>query len=61
MIKKINKVDENEIVSSMLSDYFQLDSVNLTQLYKTWSQDKYFASIGPHLPGLRILRQDPWE
>ncbi|CAI2371170.1 unnamed protein product [Moneuplotes crassus] len=53
--------DEDDQVHSLLLDYFQMNEVNLEDLYTTWSNDKHFASIGPCIPGLRILRQDPWE
>ena len=55
------KVNHTKAIQEMLNDYFQLDDVDLVELYKEWSADKYFASIGPYLPGLRILQQDPWE
>mmetsp|Transcript_25445 Transcript_25445/g.22610 ORF Transcript_25445/g.22610 Transcript_25445/m.22610 type:complete len:389 (+) Transcript_25445:37-1203(+) len=60
-LKLGKKIVVDQQVQDLLFDYFQLDSVDLGSLYKTWSKDKYFASIGPCLPGLRILRQDPWE
>src|SRR4051812_12911863 len=54
--------DEEAIkVHDILWDYFQLD-VSLQDLYKDWSQaDPNFAKKAPHLRGIRMLRQDPWE
>lgn len=45
-----------------LNDYFQLD-VDLVKLYETWSEmDPIFKStVRERFPGIRILRQDPWE
>ena len=48
-------------VQALLYEYFQLSTVNLEELYTVWSKDKYFRSICPCIPGLRILQQDPWE
>ncbi|KAG8217839.1 DNA glycosylase [Butyriboletus roseoflavus] len=44
-----------------LKDYFQLD-VDLVQLYDKWSErDPVFRNVRPRFPGIRMLRQDPWE
>ncbi|KAF8557274.1 DNA glycosylase [Imleria badia] len=44
-----------------LTDYFQLD-VDLVQLYDAWSQrDPVFRNVRSRFPGIRMLRQDPWE
>ncbi|KAF9469159.1 DNA glycosylase [Collybia nuda] len=44
-----------------LNDYFQLH-IDLVALYSTWStRDPVFAAIQSRFPGIRILRQDPWE
>ncbi|KAG8725710.1 8-oxoguanine glycosylase ogg1, partial [Ceratobasidium sp. 428] len=44
-----------------LWDYFQLD-VDLEKLYNQWSEsDPIFKRVAPRFPGIRILRQDPWE
>jgi N-glycosylase/DNA lyase len=48
-------------VQSLLNSYFQLNDTDLEELYKEWSKDAYFSTLGPYLPGVRILRQDPWE
>lgn len=46
---------------SLLRDYFNL-SINLTSLYKTWSDaDPNFLKKSASFGGIRILRQDPWE
>jgi len=57
------KASENDThnVEALLHDYFQFQDIDLEDLYKVWSKDKYFASIGKYLPGLRILRQNTWE
>ncbi|KAH0827059.1 DNA glycosylase [Lanmaoa asiatica] len=44
-----------------LKDYFQLD-VDLVKLYDEWSErDCVFRNVRPRFPGIRMLRQDPWE
>ena len=44
-----------------LKDYFQLD-VDLVKLYDEWSErDPVFRNVRPRFPGVRMLRQDPWE
>ena len=44
-----------------LNDYFQLD-VDLVKLYDVWSErDPVFRNVRPRFPGIRMLRQDPWE
>lgn len=44
-----------------LSDYFQLH-IDLAALYSAWStRDPVFAALQSRFPGIRILRQDPWE
>jgi N-glycosylase/DNA lyase len=44
-----------------LRDYFQLD-IDLVKLYEEWSaKDPVFRGIAPRFPGIRMLRQDPWE
>ncbi|RPB22372.1 hypothetical protein L211DRAFT_746788, partial [Terfezia boudieri ATCC MYA-4762] len=52
---------EEDDTESTLRDYFNL-SVDLTKLYKTWSeQDPVFMKKAPNFMGVRMLRQDPWE
>ena len=51
-------------VREQLLDYFSLrEGVPLlSELYRQWGQkDPHFAALSTHLPGLRILRQDPVE
>lgn len=44
-----------------LKDYFQLD-VDLVELYDEWSErDPVFRNVQSRFPGIRMLRQDPWE
>lgn len=44
-----------------LKDYFQLD-VDLVKLYDEWSErDPVFRNVRSRFPGIRMLRQDPWE
>lgn len=44
-----------------IKDYFQLD-VDLSQLYDQWATaDPVFRRFRHRFPGVRILRQDPWE
>ena len=51
-------------VSSLLatlSDYFHL-TTSMTPLVTSWSSgDPRFAAVASALPGMRILRQPPWE
>lgn len=56
-----SKVDHKLEVERILRDYLQLDYITLIPLYKKWNKDAYFSNIGPYLPGVRILKQDPWE
>ncbi|KZT60458.1 DNA glycosylase [Calocera cornea HHB12733] len=43
-----------------LRDYFQL-AIDLPTLYADWARaDAAFARLAPSLPGIRLLRQDPW-
>lgn len=45
----------------LLRDYFNL-SIDLTKLYKTWSElDPVFMEKAPKFLGVRILWQGPWE
>lgn len=44
-----------------LKDYFQLD-IDLVELYDEWSErDPVFRNVRTRFPGIRMLRQDPWE
>lgn len=44
-----------------IRDYFQLD-IDLVHLYDQWTaRDTTFAQFRGRFPGIRILRQDPWE
>ena len=44
-----------------IMDYFQLD-VDLAQLYDQWgTADPVFRRFRHRFPGVRVLRQDPWE
>lgn len=48
-------------IEVMLRDYFQL-SHSLEKLYAIWSNAcPRMALICSHLPGVRVVRQDPWE
>jgi len=52
------------VLDEKLQDYFSLRAgvPPLSELYQQWSEkDPHFAALGAHLPGLRILRQDPVE
>ncbi len=52
---------ENELpIRSMLREYFRLD-FDLTGHYKVWSKDRVFKELSVDYPGLRLLRQDPYE
>lgn len=60
-LNPISNSDETENVAKFLHSYFQLD-FNMTTLYSQWangcSRMKVITEI---LPGVRIIRQDPWE
>ncbi|KAI5798798.1 DNA glycosylase [Geopyxis carbonaria] len=46
---------------ALVRDYLSL-SINLSSLYKDWSQrDLNFSRKAPSFAGVRMLRQDPWE
>ncbi|KAJ1991624.1 8-oxoguanine glycosylase ogg1 [Dimargaris cristalligena] len=46
---------------SLLSDYFQLH-INLNDCYQRWSElDPNFQTKALRFPGVRVLRQDPFE
>ncbi|WIA29588.1 hypothetical protein OEZ86_012079 [Tetradesmus obliquus] len=51
-----------EADAAALREYFNLDAADLAVLYSEWcSRDARFAAVSPHLPGARMLRQDPVE
>ncbi|KAL4888364.1 DNA glycosylase [Aspergillus ambiguus] len=53
--------DEDRMIVTLLSHYFNLAS-NLTALYEQWSShDANFRNKAPQFTGVRILRQDAWE
>ncbi|KAG6329284.1 hypothetical protein ID866_9804 [Astraeus odoratus] len=57
---EVNAAREAETLT-WIKDYFQLD-VDLLQLYNDWSErDPVFRNLQSRFPGIRILRQDPWE
>lgn len=46
---------------TMILDYFRADD-DLNEIYTDCSKnDPYVASLAERCPGLRLLRQDPWE
>lgn len=55
-------VDHGDVEDeTLLRDYFQLD-IDLVRLYKQWAAvDPTFEAVAKRLPGIRILRQDPFE
>jgi len=44
----------------LLKDYFRLDD-DLNNIYKQITQDQRVSEMVAKYPGLRLLRQDPWE
>jgi N-glycosylase/DNA lyase len=46
-----------------LKEYLQVPQIDVEILYKDWAErdPKYFLPISKNLPGVRCLRQDPWE
>ncbi len=53
-------VDAQEVGAS-LSRFFQLE-YSLTDLYRQWIEKcDRMRVIAQHLPGVRVIRQDPWE
>lgn len=49
-----------DAISSELRDYFSLD-VDLHEVYSALSKDSYLQEAINRYPGMRVLRQDPWE
>lgn len=62
--KGVSDASGDAVTRAFINDYFHLD-VGLEELYKGWvAADKAFGRPGgPFLsfPGIRMLRQDPWE
>ena len=55
-----NNNDEEELRRALL-DYFQLET-SLPELYEEWSLNcPRLAVIAKCIPGVRIIKQDPWE
>lgn len=53
--------NETEVVTTFIHSYFQLDC-NMKSLYSKWAAGcPRMKVITEILPGVRILRQDPWE
>lgn len=53
--------DTHKDFQKVLMDYFN-SSVSVEQLYKEWSgKNEQIKSLCERLPGIRVLRQDPWE
>jgi len=61
---RTNKTTEDEEMAELhraVKDYFQL-GVSLPGLYEEWSAAcPRLATIAECIPGVRIIRQDPWE
>lgn len=62
----LNVEDDNRqahaAVEALLQDYFQLDAPPLSTLYAEWSKGcPRMKDICGALPGMRVLRQDPFE
>ncbi|KAK9460092.1 DNA glycosylase [Lipomyces oligophaga] len=54
-------IQDFQNIDDFLHDYFNA-STDLSKLYKEISaRDKVFKSIVAEYPGIRLLRQDPWE
>ncbi|MQF82765.1 hypothetical protein FIM02_01325 [SAR202 cluster bacterium AD-802-E10_MRT_200m] len=47
-------------IAAILEDYFRLDD-DLNVIQSCLSEDKHLAKAISQYPGLRLLRQDPWE
>ncbi|GBB87120.1 hypothetical protein RclHR1_13570010 [Rhizophagus clarus] len=59
---KVLSPHELDKLHEFLTDYFQLNTVNLSEYYTKWCKaDKHFANIAQKFKGIRILRQDPIE
>lgn len=56
-------MDEKFLNDVFLNQYLQIPKVDLTQFYQDWSKrdPKYFSKVADSLPGVRCLRQDPWD
>ena len=57
------EMDDKSLNEEFLKEYMQIPTVDLDKYYKEWStkDPKYFKQVGLSLPGVRCLRQDPWE
>ena len=49
-----------EDILPLLKDYFRLDD-DLNKIYEEITQDDRVSEMVAKFPGLRLLRQDPWE
>ncbi|KAI8074802.1 DNA glycosylase [Gongronella butleri] len=60
-----NEAEDPQAVSrtaGALRDYFQLDLLSLDDAYQRWNKaDPHFNARARFFPGIRMLRQDPWE
>ena len=53
--------EEMEELHRAILDYFQLD-IGMSDLYEKWSREcSRLSRIAECIPGVRIVRQDPWE
>jgi len=52
-----------DLHSKFMKEYLQIYDVDLDKFYADWSErdPKYFAEMAVGLPGVRCLRQDPWD
>ena len=58
---KITENEEKEELHRAILEYFQLD-VGMVGLYEKWSKScSRLSKIAECIPGVRIIRQDPWE
>ena len=59
-IEARSSLSSPELVEAMLQDYLRLDD-DLGAICSAINTDSYMAGSIDRYPGLRILRQDPWE
>jgi N-glycosylase/DNA lyase len=53
-------VKSEKEIQSKLSHFFRWDD-DLAQIVKSWEKDRFLLKIISTFPGLRMIRQDPWE
>lgn len=57
-----SSMESPEVIKDLLKDYFQINKASLKKLYNDWSICcPRLSDIAKVIPGVRIIRQDPFE